>query len=66
VGGGARRHRLPAAGPLGALLAAGLFRLILPERRTLTAKLFHDERYRSPLRTHLPARPASGARAGGG
>ena len=43
--------------PLAAgFAAAGLFRL-LPRRRTLTAKLFHDARYPSAQRTHLPARP---------
>lgn len=44
------------AGPLaGALAAAALVRL-LPRRTTLTAKLFHDPRYPSTQRTHLPAR----------
>lgn len=44
--------------PLGAVLAAVAFRVLLPERRTLTAKLFHDERYISTLRTELPAQPS--------
>ncbi len=43
--------------PLGALLAAGAFILLTPRRRTLTAKLFHDERYPSTQRTSLPAKP---------
>ncbi len=43
--------------PLGALLAAGAFILLTPERRTLTAKLFHDQRYPSTQRTSLPAKP---------
>lgn len=44
----------PAA---GALLAAGFFALLARERRTLTAKLFHDPRYPSVHATALPARP---------
>lgn len=44
--------------PLGAILAVIAFRVFLPERRTLTAKLFHDERYISTLRTDLPAQPS--------
>lgn len=44
-------------GPLsGAVLVAVLWRVV--PRIVLTAKLFHDPRYRSVLRTHLPARPA--------
>jgi aquaporin Z len=44
-------------GPLlGALLVALLWRAV--PRIILTAKLFHDPKYRSVLRTHLPARPA--------
>jgi aquaporin Z len=44
-------------GPLlGAVLVATLWRA--GPRIILTAKLFHDSRYRSVLRTHLPARPA--------
>jgi aquaporin Z len=50
--------------PLGAILAAICFRVFLPERRTLTAKLFHDERYVSTLRTELPAQPAASPRRG--
>jgi aquaporin Z len=49
--------------PLGAILAAIAFRVFLPERRTLTAKLFHDERYVSTLRTELPAQPLTARRA---
>jgi aquaporin Z len=45
--------------PLGAVAAAAAFRVLLPTRRTLTAKLFHDERYVSTLRTELPAQPAA-------
>ena len=45
--------------PLGAIVAATAFRMLLLKRRTLTAKLFHDERYVSTLRTELPAQPAS-------
>lgn len=45
-------------GPVaGAVLAAAVFRWLLPERRTLTAKLFHDERYPTTQRSDLPARP---------
>lgn len=48
-------------GPLaGALLAAGLFALLGRERRTLTAKLFHDSDYPSTQQTHLPAKPHRG------
>ena len=42
--------------PAGALMAAWLFNVT--RRRTLTAKLFHDSRYRSTQRTDLPAKPA--------
>lgn len=41
--------------PLGAVAAAVAFRFFLPQRRTLTAKLFHDERYVSTLRAEPPA-----------
>lgn len=44
------------AGPFAGALAAWAAWAVLP-RRTLTAKLFHDPRYRSTLRTELPARP---------
>lgn len=45
-------------GPVaGAVLAAVVFRWLLPRRRTLTAKLFHDERYPTTQRSDLPARP---------
>lgn len=44
-------------GPLaGAALVAVLWWAV--PRVVLTAKLFHDPKYRSVLRTHLPARPA--------
>lgn len=49
---------------LGAVAAAIAFRFLLPERQTLTAKLFHDERYVSTLRSELPARPPSSRRLG--
>jgi len=43
------------AGPLtGALLAAGIWVLVPFE--TLTAKLFHDSRYRSIFASTLPAK----------
>jgi aquaporin Z len=45
-------------GPLaGAALAVVVFRVLARERRTLTAKLFHDERYPSVHATSLPAKP---------
>lgn len=43
--------------PLGAGAAAVAFRAFVPARRTLTAKLFHDERFITTLRSELPARP---------
>lgn len=44
------------AGPLGgAVVATGAWWLVRG-RRTLTAKLFHDPRYRSVLRSELPSR----------
>jgi aquaporin Z len=43
---------------LGAAVVAGLWRL--GPRVVLTAKLFHDPAYRSVLKTHLPARRATG------
>jgi aquaporin Z len=42
---------------VGALLAAVLYKLGGRERRTLTAKLFHDEEYPSVHATVLPAKP---------
>lgn len=49
------------AGPLaGATLAAGLFSMVARERRTLTAKLYHDPDYPSVHATTLPARPHRG------
>lgn len=46
--------------PLGALLAALAFTYGARERRTLTAKLFHDSRYPTTQRSHLPAKPHQG------
>lgn len=40
--------------PLGALAAASVFPFLSGRRLPLTAKLYHDERYRSVLRTSLP------------
>ena len=48
--------------PLGALLAAGAFTVVSRERRTLTAKLFHDPRYPTTQRSSLPAKPHPGSR----
>jgi aquaporin Z len=46
------------AGPaVGALLAAGCLAAAGRERRTLTAKLYHDPAYPSVHATELPARP---------
>ncbi|MGZ4462380.1 MAG: MIP/aquaporin family protein [Gaiellaceae bacterium] len=46
-------------GPLaGAAVAVAVFALLAPGRRTLTAKLFHDQRYPTVVRTDLPAEPA--------
>jgi aquaporin Z len=45
--------------PVGALLAAGAFTVLVKERTTLTAKLFHDPAYPTTQRTVLPAQPAS-------
>ncbi len=42
--------------PLGAVLAAGLFRRLPGGVRPLTAKLFHDPRFRSVLGSDLPHR----------
>lgn len=51
------------AGPVaGAALVALVWRAT--PRVILTAKLFHDSDYRSVLRTHLPARPATATRPG--
>ena len=44
--------------PLGACAAVALFAAATRGRETLTAKLFHDPRYRSTMRTALPAMPA--------
>jgi aquaporin Z len=47
------------AGPVaGAVAAVALYYLTSGERRTLTAKLFHDERYPSVHASALPARAA--------
>lgn len=43
-------------GPLGGAVAAVAGWDLLVRRETLTAKLFHDSRYRSAMRTALPAR----------
>lgn len=43
------------AGPLGGALAASAIWAAVP-RRTLTAKLFHDPKYRSIFRSIIPAR----------
>ena len=42
------------AGPLGGATLAWLAVAVLARRRALTAKLFHDPRYRSVLRSELP------------
>lgn len=54
------RYWIYVVGPvLGGLAAVGVFAL-LRDRHVLTAKLFHDPRYRSTLGTSLPAaRPVS-------
>jgi aquaporin Z len=44
--------------PAGAFVAAAAFKLLEPWRTTLTAKLFHDQRYPTVLKTHLAAQPA--------
>lgn len=46
--------------PVGALLAAFVFTYGMRERHTLTAKLFHDSRYPTTQRSHLPAKPHQG------
>ena len=54
-------------GPLaGAACAVLALKLLAPERKTLTAKLFHDQRYPSTLKSLLPAQPAGSAVAGKG
>jgi hypothetical protein len=59
VNGGWATLWIYVVGPLaGAALASVAFRVLTPERRTLTAKLFHDERYPTTQRTELPARHA--------
>lgn len=47
-----------AAGPLTGALAAFAIWSALPRWQVLTAKLFHDPRYPSVVRTDLPAMPA--------
>ncbi|MHB8554120.1 MAG: aquaporin, partial [Candidatus Dormibacteria bacterium] len=42
--------------PLGAVAAAGLFLTVSGRRHPLTAKVFHDARFRSVLATRLPSR----------
>ena len=44
-----------AGPPAGAVAAAGIFAVVARERRTLTAKLFHDARYPSVHASDLPA-----------
>jgi aquaporin Z len=44
--------------PLGAIAAVAALRLLAPERKMLTAKLFHDQRYPTVVKTLLPAQPA--------
>jgi aquaporin Z len=53
-------------GPLGGAMLASLVWDTIRSRSTLTAKLFHDERYRSVLRTELPAHPAQASPRPGG
>lgn len=46
------------AGPaIGAVLAVGAVRLLMPERHVLSAKLFDDRRYPSTMRCRLPSVP---------
>jgi aquaporin Z len=45
--------------PLGSLLAAAAFTVLVKERTTLTAKLFHDPAYPTTQRSVLAAQPAS-------
>lgn len=55
------------AGPvLGTLVALAAYRVIAVGRTTLTAKLFHDERYPSLHATALPAKPSSARRGRAG
>lgn len=54
------RYWIYLVGPLlGGAAAVGSFAL-LRDRQVLTAKLFHDPRYRSTLASSLPTRPAPG------
>ena len=54
-------------GPLaGAALACVVFGLVARERRTLTAKLFHDPGYPSVHATSLPAKPHRGTNQNNG
>ncbi|MGA9761196.1 MAG: aquaporin [Gaiellaceae bacterium] len=46
------------APPAGAICAVLAIKLLAPEREMLTAKLFHDQRYPSTVKTLLPAQPA--------
>jgi aquaporin Z len=46
------------APPVGAICAVLTIKLLAPEREMLTAKLFHDQRYPSTVKTLLPAQPA--------
>ena len=59
VSGNYRSFWVYLVGPLmGAALAVLALRLLAPRRTTLTAKLFHDQRYPSTVKTLLPAQPA--------
>jgi aquaporin Z len=52
-------YEVYVAGPvLGSLVAVALFAL-LPDVEAVTAKLYHDTRYRSTLRSSLPVRGAA-------
>jgi aquaporin Z len=54
-------------GPLvGAALAVGVFTALARERRTLTAKLFHDPNYPSVHATELPSKPRRGTNQSAG
>lgn len=61
VTGDWRDYWVYVVGPLGgSVLAVAAFALV--PRVTLTAKLFHDSRYRSVFSSHLPARSPDGGR----
>ncbi len=46
------------APPTGAICAVLALKLLAPQQKTQTAKLFHDQRYPSTAKTLLPAQPA--------